>query len=256
MTTPPRLRDATSDAPDALRTLLQHAARPAPMTELETARLDRELRRSAAGGGRSADARPSRRRWAALAAALVVAAGASAAVGWWLGVVGGRAPEAAPTSQGLAPSSRAGAQDGAPVAAPAPTEEDEQHPSGASALRGTSPSEPSGAARDAAGSSPRKPAAPGSRQGATEDPLERELAYLNQAQAALATDPARALQLTRQHAAEFPRGQLAVERELLAIDALVRSGQTEAAQKRAERFRARFGGGAYEVRLRTLLGER
>src|SRR5262249_43904909 len=67
-----------------------------------------------------------------------------------------------------------------------------------------------------------------------------EAALLRQARELLPVDPARALELTRQDEREFPNGQLAQERETIAIEALERSGRTDEARARARAFEARF----------------
>jgi hypothetical protein len=71
--------------------------------------------------------------------------------------------------------------------------------------------------------------------------LERERTLLERARAALARGrPELALQAAQQHEAEFPRGRLREERELLSIQALAAQGEHAAARKRAERFRRDF----------------
>jgi hypothetical protein len=59
---------------------------------------------------------------------------------------------------------------------------------------------------------------------------------LRRARTALTTDPSRTLALTEQHRARFPRGMLTLERELLAIDALVAIGRRDEAQARGRRL--------------------
>lgn len=71
--------------------------------------------------------------------------------------------------------------------------------------------------------------------------LAAEQALLEKARRALdAEDGPAALAAVADHARRFPRGQLAEERALLEIQALVRSGRLDAAHSRAARFRARF----------------
>ncbi len=67
-----------------------------------------------------------------------------------------------------------------------------------------------------------------------------ELELLGRARAALATDPRASLALCAQHARAYPDGALKEEREVLAIDALVASGQAERARARARRFERAF----------------
>jgi outer membrane protein assembly factor BamD (BamD/ComL family) len=67
--------------------------------------------------------------------------------------------------------------------------------------------------------------------------LHEESAMILDARSVLrAGDPSRALRLLDGARARFPQGILAQEREALAIEALVRSGQRALAAKRAESF--------------------
>lgn len=63
-----------------------------------------------------------------------------------------------------------------------------------------------------------------------------EVALLARARAALEADPGKALALTSNHARTFARGVLAQEREVIAIDALLRLGRRPEARARADRF--------------------
>jgi len=83
--------------------------------------------------------------------------------------------------------------------------------------------------------------------------VTRELALLEAARHALVTDPARALELLEQLARESPHGTLVIERELLVIQALARSGRLEQAKARAARFRAAHPESLYEERITRLL---
>lgn len=87
-----------------------------------------------------------------------------------------------------------------------------------------------------------------------EEKSSSEIALLNRAQRALATDPRNALSLTERHAQQFPRGVLAQEREFIAIEALLSLGRSREAASRATRFRADFPGSAHLRRLDMLLG--
>ncbi len=49
-----------------------------------------------------------------------------------------------------------------------------------------------------------------------------------------------ALDALAEHARRFPRGEMAEEREALAVQALARAGRTEEARARAARFDARY----------------
>jgi hypothetical protein len=85
------------------------------------------------------------------------------------------------------------------------------------------------------------------------DALEREAALLESARASLGTAPARALELTERHASSFPSGKLAIERELVAVDALQRLGRHGEARARGEALLRRASGNIYEDRIRRLL---
>ncbi len=63
--------------------------------------------------------------------------------------------------------------------------------------------------------------------------LAAEAALLERARAQLGSSPATALQLADEHRRSFLQGQLGPERELIAIDALVRLGRRDAALRRA-----------------------
>jgi len=84
------------------------------------------------------------------------------------------------------------------------------------------------------------------------DPLA-ELALLDAAQSALGHEPALALARTEMHARRYVHGQYEQEREILAIEALLRLGRGELAQVRAERFLERFAGSSYATRARQQL---
>lgn len=89
----------------------------------------------------------------------------------------------------------------------------------------------------------------------TEPPPDpaRELALIRDAQAALRSSPSRALELTEEHRRTFGSGPLSQEREVIAIDALVRMGSMDAARRRADGFRARYPSSAYVRRIDVLV---
>jgi hypothetical protein len=78
---------------------------------------------------------------------------------------------------------------------------------------------------------------------------------LQDAQDALRSDPARALALANQHAQRAPRGALAQEREVIAIEALVKLGRRGEARQRAARFEAAYPNSAQNRRVHLLVGE-
>ncbi len=85
-----------------------------------------------------------------------------------------------------------------------------------------------------------------------EDALARELALVERAQAQLAVDPAAALSACEAHAAQFPEGLLAQEREAAAIQAFAALGRREEAQARLGAFAERWPRSAHLERLRRL----
>jgi hypothetical protein len=84
-------------------------------------------------------------------------------------------------------------------------------------------------------------------------PFTSEAALLEQARRALVTDPSLTLAILSEHERRFPRGMLGVEREVLAVEALVRAGRWGDAEGRANRLRVRVPGSLYEERLRRIL---
>lgn len=83
-----------------------------------------------------------------------------------------------------------------------------------------------------------------------------EAALLDQARSLLPTDPRRALALTQEHAKRFPRSVLAQEREVIAIQALSRMGQTDAAKKRGADFERQYPGSAHQNKIDQTVRER
>jgi hypothetical protein len=81
---------------------------------------------------------------------------------------------------------------------------------------------------------------------------ESELSLLKRARQAAQAEPAKALTLTAEHARLFRTGALEQEREMIAIDALLRLGQRAEAAQRAKRFQAQYPGSAHARRLSTL----
>ena len=89
--------------------------------------------------------------------------------------------------------------------------------------------------------------------GSTGDPLAAELALLQRAQASLSSNPAAALALTEDHARRYPKGQLGMVREIVAVDALHRLGRHAQADRRARALLGRAKGSLYEERVRDLI---
>ena len=81
-----------------------------------------------------------------------------------------------------------------------------------------------------------------------------ELELLQRAHAIVATDPRRALSLTNEHIRDFPSGEFVQEREMLAIEALSRLGEKQAARRRADALLERFPRTPYLAKIEMLLG--
>jgi hypothetical protein len=83
-----------------------------------------------------------------------------------------------------------------------------------------------------------------------------EAALLERAREAIATDPKRALAITREHARRFPKGILAQEREVIAIDALKRLGKGSEAESRVDQFKKTYPGSAHQHGLDSATNQR
>lgn len=83
---------------------------------------------------------------------------------------------------------------------------------------------------------------------------EAELGLLVPARKLVAVEPARALALVERHRARFAHGVFAEEREVLAVEALVRLGRGQEARARAARFARAHPASAQRARLDALLG--
>lgn len=172
--------------------------------------------------------RPRRRLAWVLAAAAVLLVGVAAAALRW---------SANPTPAPPAPS----------AVAPPPTASVEPPPS---AL----PPAPSVTAPTTAAVSATPPP-PAPKPVASEDAFVIEDRILRDARAALATDPARALTLTEEHARRYPHGMLSQEREVIAIEALAKQGRTVDAKTRASAFERAYPNSAYRARVAQLVGD-
>jgi hypothetical protein len=85
---------------------------------------------------------------------------------------------------------------------------------------------------------------------------EAEVKLLERAQDALRTKSSgEALTLCDEHARRFPSGLLVQEREVIAIEALVKAGRMADAKTRAARFKTRFPGSSHTRRIASLVGE-
>jgi hypothetical protein len=81
-----------------------------------------------------------------------------------------------------------------------------------------------------------------------------EARLLEEARHALADNPARALELANRHQELLPSGQLGAERDFIVVDALLRLGRRDEAERRAAPRLAKSPDSLYARRLRQLLG--
>jgi len=84
---------------------------------------------------------------------------------------------------------------------------------------------------------------------------EDEVKMLERAQDALKSRPEEALALCNEHAKSYPNGMLAQEREVIAVEALMKTGRTAEAKARAEKFKARFPGSSHARRIDAIVGQ-
>jgi hypothetical protein len=75
---------------------------------------------------------------------------------------------------------------------------------------------------------------------------------IERARKALAAEPRRALALAQEHQRRFPAGALSLEREVIVIEALARSGQSGDARRRALAFEAKYPKSIHLPRIRAL----
>jgi hypothetical protein len=85
--------------------------------------------------------------------------------------------------------------------------------------------------------------------------IAAEAKLLERARRHLSTDPALALTETSQHRERFAAGQMVAERELIAVEALLRLGRRSEAERRASLQLQTDESGLYTKRLRQLLEE-
>jgi hypothetical protein len=83
-----------------------------------------------------------------------------------------------------------------------------------------------------------------------------EISLLRSAQVALAARPREAFQLTQQHRRLYPAGEFAQERDALAIQALMRSGESEQARDLAQAFIRAYPSSPHAHRFREAMGIR
>jgi len=84
-------------------------------------------------------------------------------------------------------------------------------------------------------------------------PAFSELNLLQRANASLKTRPSEALALAEQHRSSFPNGNLAQEREVIAIKALLSLGEQARARLRLANFERLFPGSVHVLELRQIV---
>ncbi len=90
---------------------------------------------------------------------------------------------------------------------------------------------------------------------AHDDDLQNERVLVEMARSALARgQPAQALDAANRHAAKFPGGQLAEERESIAIHALAAAGRKVEARLRGEAFKKRYPKSIFLPGVETVMG--
>ena len=88
------------------------------------------------------------------------------------------------------------------------------------------------------------------------DRSSTELDFVLRAQAALTSDPQRALAITNEHARTYPSGEFIQEREVIAVEALSKLGQRDESRRRALALVQRHPRTPYAVRLERAIGRR
>jgi hypothetical protein len=233
---PPRLLDPASGAPEGLREVLGAAERDVGSVA-QVARLSARLAPlliapasapvAQAPSGMSAAAKVG---FSTLA--LLIAGGGA----WLLSTSQSATPPA--------PSLPAPATPATPATPAAPVRE-QSAPAPVTPPPAAVPSE---AASGAEIGKPEPPAAPTGEKQAPAQLSEAEL--LEQARAALAGDPGRALARANEHRRRFPGGVLVQEREVIAIKALRQLGRNAEADQRAAAFEKAFPGSAFQRKLK------
>jgi hypothetical protein len=124
----------------------------------------------------------------------------------------------------------------------------EASPSLSAPLRGSARTVP----RPTSDEPSRAPTAPEAGQGEP-GAAPSEMQLIRRAHLLTKSDPRAALRILAEHAARFPEGAFAQEREVLAIDALLHAGRKDEAQARGRRFMQDHPGSPHVPRLRALL---
>ena len=244
MRDPTRLRHDPSGRSSEVDVLLRGARRPQPPAPDELARLgaavDSLSRQPHVSGPH---------RWL-VGGATTVAVIVGLGTGVWALRGGGRtvAPQVSPAPVVVAARARVEAEPPSPLEQPKPRAP-------------VAPPEPRVATARPSARRPARPAiaprtahaAPATRTATPGDTLAREIALIDAGRANLATAPARALATLETHRREFPNGQLAAEREFLAVEALLAARRTDEARRRAADLASRYPSSSYAARAARLL---
>jgi hypothetical protein len=222
---PARLREGGPGTSPELKHLFADAAKPDPLPPAVDARLSAHI---GAIGALPASSLVKLTSWLVVGGA-VVAAGAVMVV-----------VQRRPARSEVTPAPPAPITAPAPVV-PAPTIPEIQE----------TPNPPDNKAH--APSSPVRASAPESASATPEDALAGEAKLLNEAHDVMASDPRKALAIAGEHAKRYPHGQLAAERDLILVQALVKLGRTREAEARARVLRKSTPNSIYGERLDTIL---
>jgi len=227
VTDPTRIREPGSDVPPELRDLFRTAAKPEPLTPVIDASLSARI------GAIAAQPPASLLKllpWLGGGAVLV---GAAVLVSTSAGVTPS-STQTPPIGTAVRPVTPAPPQAATPVQPPVEVP--------APAQVAPLPDKPS-------------PHASSVPSGA-EDALAGEARLLNEAHSVIAANPRQALTIAQEHARRYPRGQLAAERELILVQALVKLGRKREAEVRGRELQKTAPSGIYRDRLDTILQEK
>jgi len=232
MNEPKRWSSPGSDVDPVLRSVLRYARDLKPNSAELSAVVHGTLARH-----RPSPAPPSRRRsktWALVALAATFAAGATLASYanrlWLAPTAPVTPPSAAPAKALPTPSVPAGV-----TTSPTPRPQ----PSVASPMAPTS-------------AAPTRPAPSIIASAGLANDSAQDAALLQEARGLVASNPARALTLTRDHELHFPNSALAEERQALRVEALARLGRHAEAARQLVVFEQRFPRSIYARRLHAL----
>lgn len=250
---PPRLRTLKGKLPRELQLVLEDTraddASAAELSALEQ-RVRKVLRESERALKRARSPRPRAARGRIAAVVFTFALGAVAGVAGssavFFVISANSAPRTVPAHAAKLP----------PPSAPRPSGES-SGPSRAQLLQDEEARPaPTPTTRESARAPVKTPAAEPSTEPSSLPPVgtRDEFAVLARAQAALASNPGSALALTSDLERNFPNGTLVQEREVVAIDALLRLGRRAEANARAARFHRQFPTSVHGRRIDVLLG--